>query len=116
MRPRFREAPTALAGDLVEEEIGKREVGKRRRVTKDAKEAVVAGIEALLAVMHQLTTHLQRVAALEPRQLFVELIGLVDGIRVARSRPDSRQTAAPPDRAQAGDRLARGGSAPGLWV
>src|SRR5207245_850123 len=109
VRPRIRSAAAPLAPNLVEEEVGERGSREGAAVAEDAQQAIVAGIEALLHVMKELAAELQGMTAPHPRQLLVELVGLVPGVRVARSRPDGRERAPLPgadlDRAEAGDGL-----------
>src|SRR5439155_5037701 len=112
VRPRIRGAAAALAPDLVEEEVGERGPREGPAVPEYPQQAVIAGIEALLHVMKELAAELQRMTASHPRQLLVELVGLVPGVRVAGSRPDGRERAPLPgadlDRAEAGDGLTAG--------
>ena len=106
VRPGLRQTAAAFAGHLVEEEIRKREAGKCAAVAEQPQQAVVACVEAALHVMKQLTAELQRLASFDPGELLVDLIGLVEGVGVARAGAHCGQPAAPAYRAEARDRLA----------
>ena len=66
---------------------------ERAAVVEDAEQAVVAGVETLLHVVEQLPAELQRVAALEPGQLFVDLDM---SCRAYRSRSRRRRSPSSP--------------------
>ena len=81
---------------------------KAPSIAEQTEQPVVAGIEPLLDVVQELTTALQGMTAFEPGQLLVELIRLVERVRVARAGSHRGEPVAPPDRAQARNRLAAG--------
>src|SRR5205814_9260397 len=77
-------------------------------VAEDAEEAVVAGVEAPLRVVQELPADLQRVVALDPGDLVVELIRAVERVGIARAGADRREAAVQRQLAQPGNRLAAG--------
>ena len=89
VRPGIGKAAASLAADLIEKEVGKRGAAEVAGIAEDPKQAVVAGIEPLLLVVQQLAAGLHRVAPLQPRELLVDLVGLVDGVGVAGPRTDA---------------------------
>ena len=55
-------APTALAADLVEQEVREGEAGEGAAVAEEAEQAVVAGVEPTLIVAQELAAELEGVA------------------------------------------------------
>ena len=108
VRPGFRLAAATLARHLIEQEVGERRSAERAAVAKQAEQPVVASVEPLLDVVQELPAALDGVTALEPGQLLVDLIRLVERVGVGRSGAHRREPIAPPDRAQTGNRLTAG--------
>ena len=110
MRPRVGRvaASPALAGHLIEQEVGEREVGEGPVEVDEAERPVVARVETALVVAQELPAELDRVTAGDPGHLLVDLIRLGEGVRVERVRSRQREPAAPSDRAEPVDRLPAG--------
>ena len=108
VRPRLRGAATPFGRHLIEQEIGERESGEGAAVGEDPEQAVVAGVEAALHVVQELPADFERMVALQPRDLVVELKGPVERVGVARAGADRREPCTPSDRAEAGNRLTAG--------
>src|SRR5204862_5150034 len=98
----------SLALDLIEQEVREPEPREAAAVVEAAEQPVVAGEEAALDVAHQLAAELERVAALHPGELLVQLVRLVERVRVGRRVSDVVEPAAQRDRAEPGDRLPAG--------
>ncbi len=81
------------------------ESDERAAVPEQAEQPVVPRVEPLLDVVQKLAAALDRVTALEPGQLLVDLIRLVERVGVARASAQRRQAVAKPDRAEARDGL-----------
>ena len=110
VRPRLGIAAATLGPNLIEQEIGERESGEGAAVCEYPEQAVVAGVEAPLRVMQELSSDLQRVVALQPCDLVVELIRSIERVRIARARPDRQEPRVQRELAEAGDRLTAGNS------
>src|SRR5262249_11574352 len=67
---------------------------------------VVAGVEPLLVVVEQLAPELHRMETLQPRQLLVDLIGLIQRVGVTCTGADGCESPAPSDRTETVNRLA----------
>ncbi len=97
--------PRPLLRHLVEEEVREGDAGEGAVVGERAERAVVAGVVPALDVAQELAAELERVAALDPGQLLVELVALRQVVLESGRGADRGEPAAPVDRAQAGDRL-----------
>src|SRR5262249_34990488 len=106
--PGLRLAAASLAGDLVEQEIGEGESGKRASIAEQAEESVVSRISLAALLFHQLPAQLWGVPPFEQRQLLFDLIRRFGVVRVAGSSPNRCKPAAPAERAEARNRLPAG--------
>ena len=108
VRPGLRRAAASLRRHLIEQEIRERESGERAAVGERSEQAVVAGVEAALRVVKELAADLERMVALQPRDLVVELIRSVERVGVGRDGPDCREARVQCELAEAGNRLTAG--------
>ncbi len=108
VRPGLRRAAAPLGRNLIEQEIRERESGEGAAVGEYPEQAVVAGVEAALRVVQQLAADLERVVALQPRDLVVELIRSVERVGVARAGSDCSEPCVQRELAEPGNRLTAG--------
>src|SRR5262249_25532365 len=86
VRPGLCGAAAPLRRHLIEQEIGERGSCEGAAIGEYSEQAVVAGVKASLRVVQELAADLERMVALQPRDLVVELIRPIERVGVARAR------------------------------